>query len=430
MICVILSRWGDLVRKIEKERLWVYSPVTQVVFEADYLGCNEGQLIQSIDKAVNCYEALKSKVMIDKEGRAWFVPIEQANYSIQQDDRVAEEMICEQEKKPFDIWKGEYIRFFYRLMEDRIRLTVIAHHIIGDGLSFAYFLESILVSLTGKQLELIPAKEISIKQINEQSKLSLPLRIMERHFNKKWKKYEKIFSISEYEEMARQYWQTHESMVVSKCINNKAYEQLIAYSKKVDVTVNTLIITAFLEADQVDTDCGIAISLREAEDPSMGNYAIGASMHYKYDGAIGFRRNAENVQKLIYKQLKDKSKKFFLLNFMGNMEGTLLDAVYFAACGGYENPLANQYAKMFGYMGNPKGLSVTNLKVLPIKTEIGEYRVQNIRFIPPLVLNLKNIVGVASANDALSITLHLDAKKEVNRSLEIFENAIKRLRSF
>ncbi len=72
---------------------------------------------------------------------------------------------------------------------------------------------------------------------------------------------------------------------------------------------------------------------------------------------------------------------------------------------------------MFGYNGNPKGISITNLTKLPIETYYGEYEIIDFIFVPPLVLNAKRIIGIATIGKKIILTLHLnnDAKAEEHR---------------
>ena len=69
---------------------------------------------------------------------------------------------------------------------------------------------------------------------------------------------------------------------------------------------------------------------------------------------------------LFIKNMDRESDKYFLLRFMGELRPSLVDAAYFSGYAGYENKAAGMVRDMFGYHGNPKGISVTNLGKLPI----------------------------------------------------------------
>lgn len=370
------------MNEIRKERLWVFSPVTNIVFSADMTGCKDKEeFTQAVDNVMNSYPAFKKRVEINEAGEAFFVPMEQPNYLLTEDRRCIDKIINEQEQIFFDIWKGEFIRLYYSEKKEGFRIIIIAHHIIGDGLSFAYLLDQILKALAGQKLEEVPDQGIDMDKLKAGSKLNFPIPLMMKQMNQKWEKTNTIFTEQEYTELFNKYWEKHKSYVTYSKIENEDYSQLIRFSKNTGLTINTLLTTAFMEADGSEIDCGLAVSIREEGNISLGNFASGISIKYHYDPSKSFTVNAEKIQKLIRVKTEDSNKRMFLLNFMDGIKPTLIDAIYFASCGLYDNPVAMNFAKMFGYMGNPKGLSITNLRELPIKTDIETYSVDNKYFI-------------------------------------------------
>ena len=93
------------------------------------------------------------------------------------------------------------------------------------------------------------------------------------------------------------------------------------------------------------------------------------------------------------------------MQFMNGLSGTLVDAAYFSAFDSYKNKSAKMTAKMFGYSKNPQGISITNLTKIPIPTEYGTNRLSNYLCIPPLVPNLKMVVGISTLDESMSITM-------------------------
>lgn len=415
---------------IRKERLWVFSPVTQIVFSADMIGCKDkGEFTRAVDKAMGSYPALKKKVEINESGEAFFVPMERPNYVLAEDRRSIDKIINEQERILLDIWKGEFIRLFYSEKKEGFRIIIIAHHIIGDGLSFAYLLEQILKALAGQELEEVPDKGVNMDKLKAGSKLSFPIPLMMKQMNQKWEKTNKIFTQQEYIELFNKYWEKHKSYVTYSKIEEEDFSHLINFSKSTGLTINTLLTTALMEVDGSYLDCGLAVSIREKDNIGLGNFASGISIKYHYDPNKNFISNAEKIQKLIRVKTEDINRKMFLLNFMDGITPTLIDAIYFASCSLCDNSVAKRFAKMFGYMGNPKGLSITNLRELPIKTDMGTYSVDNIMFVPPLILNAVHLIGVATAKDRLIVSLHLDGEKEIDDEVILFHKAIKRLKA-
>ena len=75
---------------------------------------------------------------------------------------------------------------------------------------------------------------------------------------------------------------------------------------------------------------------------------------------------------------------------------------------------------MFGYHGNPKGISVTNLGKLPIPTCYGAYRLKEFVFAPPLVPNAKRLFGVAALGEETVLQVTMIAEKEAFPREEAF----------
>jgi hypothetical protein len=419
-------------RRIEKERLWIFAPANNVVFDCDIVGTfSKEEFVNAIHVAADSFEALKSKVEIDEENVAWFVPCDQMNIQISETYADLQTIIMKQEQIAFDLGNGEYLRFFYQPGQDQFHLVLIAHHIIGDGLSFITLIKQIVEVLHGNTVcvDAVPAKCIDIRQLAGDTKLSFLIRTLMKSMNKKWDQSGKAFEKKDFDGLFTNYWKTHCSNVAMEEIAGNEYRTLIDYSKRNKLTINTIITTAFFEADLTCKDCGMAVDIRNSKEKVFGNYASGISAQYRYDPKKTYEKNAAEVQKRIYHKLNQPNKRMFLLNFMSGMRPTLVDGIYFAACENYENKVAINFAKMFGYMGNTNGISITNLKAIEDEKQEGKVTLKNVNFIPPLVLNAKRIIGVVSIHDRLSMTMHLDANTKLEIDEEVFKRAVTRLKT-
>ncbi len=406
------------MNRIDKERIWVFSPVNNIAFKAVIKGeIVEDQLIKAIIHTVNHYEMLNQKVILDNEGIAYFCKAENPKLVIEPMNCDWKELVREQQKIPFAIDKGELIRFFYQYTQSGILLMIIVHHIAGDGLSFTYLLQDIIKSLSGIQLEYNEISLFDMESLPTDSRLKFPMTWLLRTMNKKWKKSGIIFGFDDYLNMHNKYWSSNETFIDTYDIENEDYDNICKFSKLNSLTINTLITTALIRASDELSDVGLAASFRENGNTSMGGYATGISIKYKYNKKKDFVWNCKKVQKLIYGKLNNPVKKFFLLQFMSNIEPTLIDAIYFNACSDYYNKTAESFSKMFGYNGNPKGISITNLTKLPIEYKYGAYEITDFVFIPPLVLNAKRIIGIVTIKKKMTLSLHLndDAKTEEHR---------------
>ncbi len=423
------------MKKIERERLWVFSPVTNISFQAQFAGVSDEEtFVNALRQVLDSYEILKTKVVAEDAKTTYsndffFEPTQEVRCKIIKDERSLQEIIHEQEKILMDIWNGEFLRLFYSASEDGFRLILLTHHVLGDGLSFAYFFEKILHVLAGEQIEATPTDDFDFHALLKGTKLGFPIRIMMNVMNRKWRKTGRFYLEEDCRELSDTYWAKHPTHLEVACIEGNDYKRLIKYAKSTNQTINTVIIAALLASDTACASTGMAVSVRPTQDKGMGLDATGISIDYKYDTSESMERNMETIRKKINQKRNNPNYKFFLINFLLGMEQSLLDAIYFAATGLSQNKVAIQFCNLFGYAGNTKqALSVTNLGVLPIETTRGDVQLHDVIFAPPLVLNAKRLIGVATVNEKIWFTMQVEDNAEKERHHEVFEQSLKILK--
>lgn len=427
--------------EINKERIWVFAPIAMIATMITVEGnVTEGEVEEAVRAAVNQNEGLKTKVVIEGD-KAYLVEQSKVNYQFEVCSDSMKELIRTQEKIPFQLEQGEYLRFFLlpektadMQIHSRWKLLLLSHHLAGDGTSCAYLMQDILMILDHQVVKSKPVKLFDMKELPPASDLNFVMRLLLRSMNRQWSRQEKQFSWEDFRELSGCYWKTHQTWIETRQITGDHYQNLIDYSKKNQITVNTLITTALckaaLECGELEKqDIGHAVSIRTKGYNGMGNFATGISTLYKYNESLGFAANAIKVQNLMYEKLKDKKKKYFLLQFMVKIKGNLIDAIYFSALQGYENKTAKTFSRMFGYDGNAKGISLTNLTRLPIATEYGNLKLVDYQFLPPLVLNAKRIIGVASLGNQMELSFSVEDNESKERMVHYFETVVKILRN-
>jgi hypothetical protein len=378
------EKMGKII--IDKERTWIFSPVNNIVIKVDIKGILiEVQLKEAIRDTVNHYDMLHQKIVVDNEGNGYYQKAEIFEPVIKSIESYWKEIVKEQEKYPFAIDQGEFIRFFYSKTESGMAILIIAHHIAGDGISFTYFVQDIMRSLSGETIEYKKLELFNMEKLPKEARLRAPITWLINHMNRKWKKTGRVFDLREYYHMYDKYWKERETLIYTYNLEDEIYDSICRYSKDNNITINTMVTTALIRAGGGLCDVGMAASIREKENTGMGNYATGISIKYQYNEKNSFIRNAKIVQEMIYDKLNDPSKRYFLLQFMRSINPTLIDAIYFNTCCDYSNKTAETFSKMFGYSGNPKGISITNLTKLPIEAKYGAYEITDFVFVPPLV---------------------------------------------
>lgn len=91
---------------------------------------------------------------------------------------------------------------------------------------------------------------------------------------------------------------------------------------------------------------------------------------------------------------------------MATFDSTLVDAINLEHANYFHSKTSEKLAEMLGYGSKTKDLSVTNLTKADIPIQYGNYKIDEITFVPPVVSYGKNIIGMITTNDKLIVTTH------------------------
>lgn len=409
---------------IQKERIYLFSPSANICVDAviDSI-IEENELRKAIDAAVNSHQILCSKVVMQSNGIASFELCEgNREISLEKYSSSWQCVALAQELKAFHIDKGETIRFFYSYKEGKTEILVIAHHIVGDGLSFVLFMEDFLKSLNDCTLPFRPIQLLTYNDLPKHPKLNPIMRMIINRTNQKWKKNGKAFSLEAYEKIFDTYSNNNKTDILVKTINGEQLTQLLHFTHENGITVNSLLVTAFAAADSTSPNIGIAINVRPEKFKGMGNYATGISIKTAYDNRKTFIENAKAIDIAIGKKLKAPASKYFLYEFMNSISPSLIDSMYFSLAGLFENVISAEVSKMCGYVSNPTGTSITNLTNIKIEDNNNGYHYESLFFIPPYVPNVSRVIGASTYKNTLTLSTHFLQRCYENEN-KIFINA-------
>ena len=415
---------------IESERVSLFEPNVYIEFMVQITGNPKIEdLTESINNAFKANEVTMSKVVLEEDGTAYYERMHKSGCKVSVSKKNYIELIREQEKIPFEINKGEFIRVFIIPGEANISLLIIAHHLCGDGLSIMYFLEDIMKSLEGKALDFKEMKLITKESLPKKIYIPFFYSLFAKNINKKWNKNSKCFTWKDYNEIHKTYWSKNESNLITQHFSIYEVDKLKSKSKSYGVTLNSLILTAFIEANREIKSVGLAVNIRENKNKSMSNQASGISIDYSYLDKLSFEENALKLHKKINNKLKNAVMKYFILKFIPLFNPTLIDSMLMHTHGLYENKTTNKLTKVMGYTGrNMREFGITNLTKINIPSIYGKYKIGQLIFIPPVVSYAKHIVGVATLDDGMYITYHFMSNKDVKNEEEFFKRAIKNLK--
>lgn len=358
------------------------------------------KLTAAIREAYQANETTMSKIVLE-HGMAYYERMPVSGCKIEVIDSDWIELVRENEKRTFAIDRGELVRTFVIPSETDTQIVIMAHHLAGDGKSVIYFIQDIMsvlaeIPFTYKPLTLLTANSFS------GTNLSLSAEFYAHYCHCRWKN--TVFTWQDYYDLHTKYWKTFSSDITYKTLSRAETEQIIEKAKQTGCSVNSCLVTMFLQKYQKKCEVGIPVSIRENQNEAMANLTSGISIKHRYDTTKTFAENAVQVHGKIQKKLLQK--RVFVLQFLAKLPPTLIDAVLLNTHGCYSHQLAERTAKIMGYIGKTRDLGITNLTVPDIPTLYGSYQIKNIIFVPPAVSYSHNIIGISTVNGKMTFSFH------------------------
>ena len=391
------------IKKIITERPNLFEPNVYITVCVEITGkvCPH-KLSAAVKQAFEANEATMSKIVL-QHGLAYYkkVPVSYCKIEIENENKNWIELVNQNEKNPFAIDKGELVRVFIIPSTDKTQIIIMAHHLAGDGKSVMYFVKDIMNALSDIPLTYKP---LTLLERNlPQKGLSVTAKLYAYYCNYKWNNH--FFVWQDYYDLHNKYWETVSSDIQYKTLSVKETQKIIERAKQIGCSVNSYIVTLFLQKYSNLCKVGIPVSIRQDKNEAMSNLTSGIYITYKYDIKKTFAQNAMQVHKRITRKLK--RNKIFVLQFLAKLPMTLIDAVLLNTYNFCCESLAEKTAKVMGYVGkNTKDLGISNLTVIDIPTSYGNYKIKNIIFVPPAVSYSHNIIGVSTINGRMTISYH------------------------
>ena len=363
------------------------------------------QLEKAFSKAVASYEILNSKIVIDDNGDAYYVDCEKTLSSFKETSLGFEELINTNEGIRFRVEEGEYIRGF--LSPDG--LVFLMHHMGGDGKSLLYFIETFMNILAGAEVQKVAFENLPVSALPKDSELSCFYKLFVKLWNKRWSKQKRVFTFSDMDKAYRVFWKDHKTETVVDEYSADTLKELLAKSKEAGCTLTSYLVALWIKDMPYKADVGFAADGRLTANRSMGNFATGIHIDYKYNSKLSVGENAVKINKLMKKKLSDPKSKYIVLHFIGSIDPVLIDTLSFEAAGAYHTRFTGKFADIMDYGPNvkKKDLSISNLMKSDIRTEYGRFRISDIAFVPPVVSYGKNIIGIITVNDKMIVTRHI-----------------------
>lgn len=399
------------MNEIVTERPNLFEPNVYITFCVALTGkvC-PNKLSDAVKQAFEANEATMSKIVLER-GVAYYekMPVSNCKIEIRAENTDWIALVYQQEKIPFAIDQGELVRVFILPAEDKTLLLLMAHHLTGDGKSMIYFVKDIMTALADTPLTYKP---LTFLERNLPTKGLLTVaKLYARYCKHKWDN--RFWVWQDYYDMHNQYWKTVSSDIRYQTLSVEETQNIIESAKQIGCSVNSYLVTMFLQKYPHLRKAGIPVSIRQGDNEAMANLTSGVYIKYQYDPQKTFAQNAVQVHKRITKTLK--RHRLLALQFLTRLPVTLIDAVLFSTYHFCGDRLAKKTAKFLGYAEKTKiELGISNLTVIDIPVFYGTYHIENMIFVPPAVSYSKNTFGILTVNGRMTISYH-DMKKAYMR---------------
>lgn len=390
---------------IRCERVNLFEPndyIAMIVKLSGNLPVSEIQ--KAVYAAYKANEATMSRIVLEPDGKAYYDKMETTGCRFISDDSPWETLLQESERNPFALYDGELVRIYLT----RQTLLIHAHHLVGDGKSILILLGDIISALNGQALSCRPMTILDRAFLEQRAKLPLPAKLYIASLNRKWKKHAKVFTWDDYHAIHRKYWDENVSEIQFESYDLDKLKENCPKS----VSINSFLVAGLLQRHPQCKVIGLPVSIRE--DDAMSNQVSGIVVNCQYDPQKSTADQAVHIHNSIYKTLGSPLWKYFVLLFTERLSPTLVDAVLLHTHGYLENVFAAKMANIMGYIGaRSRDLGVTNLGRIEIPSAHETFVIDDILFVPPKVSYAKQVIGVSTYGNKLTVSCHNMKKRPV-----------------
>lgn len=379
------------------ERVHLRSPSINVSIKADIRGnISKEKFQEALNYTVKRYAILRSSIGISPNGQAY--------YDIKDGKTISgtyiegncgwEEQFHKMDDEPFNFSEGSLLRAALIYEGMKSTLIIVGHHLIGDGLSFAYIAEYFINALNNntKGVASIPAIIGTNIDFKYNTIAKIRINLIANKINQTWRKNTRIFTEQEFAGLYEDYRKNYGAGLYLYEIDNELLDCIIRKCKEEKVTVNSAFVCAFMasvervDPQRVNNNVGIAVNIRNDLIPrpnrELGNLVSGIQLQLKYDDNKPFWANAISFQKKIKRLLNDKQRRLSVLVLLRNLDPNLIDSISYSVYGNFENKTSRIISRVLKSDKDQKSIGCSNLGVFDCEND-GEIRLNDIVFIPP-----------------------------------------------
>jgi hypothetical protein len=354
------------------------------------------------------------------------------------DDEPWDQWLSRQSAIEFDLVNGPLLRVNARPADGSTEITLLGHHLLGDGKAFFFLARDLAAALAGTLDDAtLEPRLITPESFPPEGRLGLPSRLAARGLNRAWNRNRARPALEDafigpadrgqaafergwwgrrwaYTQLFNRFRAERDPQLHSHRLTAEATAALIARCRAHGVTVTQAVTTAFLAArpsrpagpDKVGVSADLRPLLTPDPGEGLGNFVGGVSVALAYDQARPFWDNVKTVGAALRAKLGPAKARCVAPAFIAELDPALLDAMNFAAFAGLKEKTAERLAKILCGTPPDRGLAISSLGVLDPGPNVTA-----LHFVPPLFASADFVVGLATANGQLEFTLRYNGRE-------------------
>ncbi len=429
-----------IVRRVNAlERVFYMVPGYKVIVNARLTGhIDDDKFQQAVAKVQGIHPLLRSKIVFDDDGEAYFSTENVGAPDIQimkmKSDMHWYDAYVKEFAVPFDPENRPMVTFLLLKGDEYSDLIVLASHVVTDGMSAVFIIRDLLEAYANpseKKDELFPVDIVDFlpaRVVNSfKNKVS---GLFTGYFNKKWNKNPILFNNDDYLSINDWFWKKNDYQAIFLEIAKDDSAELISWCHEEKVSIGNAVIAAFVAAryqikgpfEGYSRHVSIPFDLRRHSVTPLGDIVSMCSgaveILLDYNSELSFMENARIFQsKLVKKAAKLDTDFLDLLK----VDPNLLDAMATFAFPALKYPdevgntdnirklisdKKNIAFKMVAkYIDRVAGTLSSNLGRLNIAQDYGELHLDRMMLLPLLKSNVDLYINAATIDDKMVFSL-------------------------
>lgn len=386
------------------ERTFLFDPNVYMTVVMTLEGdVSEEEISEAVKKAYTQNSMTMSKAVLDENGNFFMEEMEETGCKVFVDKRDWQEIMRENERRPFHINEGELARTFIIPKGQETDIYFMVHHVTCDGHGVLLLAEDVLSNLQGKEVEYRTSTVMTKEQVIRRGDLNFLSRYGLKKLRESWGEQRQVYDFEDLYKTHEEFWKDRHTEIDFVEVVGSDLDALKEECKKYGVTVNSYLVAKLMEKYPGERVLGIPSSIR-GESRSISCMISSVIFKAKYDTEKSFEQNLVKIDKLIKKNLNNERAVYHVPQFVALSDPTHLDAAYMQHVTGFENSCVDTMRSVLGLYGARRTeLGVTNLGVISIPPDYDRFKVTRIIPVAPCIATAEKVFTISTYNGKMLI---------------------------